>query len=173
MRCDCCTSQIYYAEEVIVLRYGIEVSCRKKHSGTFFKSYLYDDDRRERVFHLKCIRDVFDMSDAEEHDTMQDCALCQKGFPAREMFFQFLPGKMDSAAQDGASIRIERINNAAVRCFYACYDCVVDGFTYHLGSLADAYEVLGITNKPDESTDSQPARSTRHIESSIPRRRRL
>lgn len=153
MKCDCCALSVYYAERVVVLRLGVEHPCRKKSDGSYFKSYKYDDGRIQRVFHQRCMADIFDMADAEEWDDMKQCGFCKKALPSREMFFQFLPGIMNSTNKEHPRITIDQVDNSYVRCFFACFDCVVEGFVQHLGTESDAYEALGM-NMWSEDVDN-------------------
>jgi hypothetical protein len=174
MRCDSCATPIHYGERVIVLRIGVEVPCRKKHVGTYFKSYQFDDGKTERVFHQSCVREAFDLSDADDHHAMMNCMFCNNSLPAREMFFQFLPGTTKSSASEEPKISIDQVNHSYVKCFFACYDCVIVGFAEFFGAERDAYETLGMEVPRDiDPVESDIRRyAARNDYDNPPRRRR-
>jgi hypothetical protein len=173
-KCLFCDNQIG-SYEAIALQVGSKK--RSEKSGRwYFNPEQFDDDEEVKWFHLHCMQQVFDFSNApDDPDDDRDCIFCGAPLDREVMYFEFQLGRFVVEGNDTIfehkSHRVFGIDKI-VRS-YGCYDCVFEGLGEGDTELARC--ILGMELTPEPKSRSpvsfrSPGIPTRTRPETVPKR---
>ena len=157
--CELCGEIIKLEAECIALRVG----CFKqspKHGGWYFQPESFDDEEEIKWFHLDCLGDYFDLSEAEE-PPQKRCSKCGMDLNDEVWFCEIELARWD--VHRGLGYTHEPVRDPdgqAARAFY-CWDCVYD----NLEDSKNVVEILGMNvdePAPQTSTPFQRSKLARY-----------